>query len=53
LTVAVYDDKIATLAADDADLPIGRLTVSTARFQVLLRRQRRPTGLRSVTDVVS
>lgn len=33
-TVTVYDDEIATLAADDAELPIGRLTVSAARFEV-------------------
>jgi len=33
----VYDDEIATLATDDADLPIGRLTVSAAPFEVLPR----------------
>ena len=30
LTAAVYDDEIATLAADNADLSISRLTVSSA-----------------------
>jgi len=34
LTVTEYDDEIAALAADDADLPAGRLTVSAARIQV-------------------
>ncbi len=33
----MYDDEIATLATDDADLPIGRLTVSAAPFEVLPR----------------
>jgi len=44
LTVTVYDDEIAALAADDADLPAGRqagrLTVSAARIQVFARGQR-------------
>lgn len=34
LTVTVVDDDIATPAADDADLPIGKLTLSAARFEV-------------------
>ncbi len=34
LTVSVYDDEIATLAADDGDLPIRRLTSSAARFEI-------------------
>ncbi len=37
LTATVFDDEIATLAADHADLPIGRLTVLTARFEVVPR----------------
>jgi hypothetical protein len=37
LAVALYGEEIATVAADDADLPIGRLTVSAARFEVLPR----------------
>lgn len=37
LTVMLHDDEIATLAADHAGLPIGRLTVSMARFEVVLR----------------
>ncbi len=40
LTVTVYDDEIAALAADDADLPAGRLTVSAARIQVFACGQR-------------
>jgi hypothetical protein len=34
LTVTVVDDDIATPAADDADSPIGKLTLSAARFEV-------------------
>lgn len=37
LTVTVVDDEIATPAADNADLPIGRLTLSAARFEGLSR----------------
>ena len=37
LPVTVYDDEIAALAADDADLPAGRLTVSAPRIQVFAR----------------
>jgi len=33
LIVAVVDDEIATLGADDAELPIGRLAESAARFE--------------------
>jgi len=34
LTVTVSDDEIATLAADDVDVPIGRLTSLAVRFEV-------------------
>ena len=34
LIVTVVDEEIATPAADEADLPIGRLTLSPARFDV-------------------
>ena len=36
-TVTVVDDEIATYAAIDADSPIGRLTLSAARFEVCRR----------------
>ncbi len=56
LTVTVVDDGIATLSADDADLPIGRLTVSAAGFDACRgRRTLRwppPTRLLSVMGVV-
>jgi len=39
LTVMVHDGQIAALAADDADWPAGRLTVSAARIQVFARGQ--------------
>ena len=55
LTVTLVDDDIATPAADDADLPIGRLTLS-ARFDVCRGGERigglPPTRLLSVADVV-
>ena len=57
LTVTVYDDEIAALAADDADLPAGRLTVSAPRIQGFrawsARRWTPPTQLRFVTGAVS
>ena len=34
LNVTVVDEEIATPAADEADIPIGRLTLSPARFYV-------------------
>ncbi len=56
LTVTVYDDEIAALAADDADLPAGRLTVSAPRIQGFrawsARRWTPPTRLRFVTGAI-
>ena len=34
LIVTVVDEEIATPAADEADLPIGRLTLPPTRFDV-------------------
>jgi len=53
----VYDDEIAALAADDADLPAGRLTVSAPRIQGFrawsARRWTPPIRLRFVTGAIS
>jgi len=56
LIVAVYYDEIATLAADNAAMPIGRLTGSAARFEVCRgghhADRRPPTRQRSVTGAI-
>ncbi len=57
LTVTLDDDEIATLAADDSDLPIGMMTTSAPGSRCCRGGQRGdgrpPTRLRSVTGVIS